>query len=396
MPAPIAAPTTSAPEVVGAPSLPGAPPSASTLSSPQPAPPISPVPADQVTWPIGFKPLTAASNPAAADPNQQQQQQGAGSSSKADSEDEEGRAKNSATLKKTRRAITLDSILPVGSPFASAAPQPAPSKAKEPPSNREVMLTIIRDGHTPSSTAGPPTCTLQEVMGNYARYAQVPAAALQVAHQGCPLEPHRWPLTLLQLGLGPSEVQLHVIQPMPEPPSTPDHDPLLSLLQAAEEVSTPACDSPVSATSQAPVQSTSPAAATAATVHVTIHMEGRATMAGDGPADHKLGDLLAHATGLPLDALQVLRNGCPVDRAQWACSFAELAWGSPVELSIRAEVPATLVQPGCPPAGPTLAVVPLATPTSAPASSNGAALPTAYLPHQGRHALLHFERMVLH
>ena len=119
-------------------------------------------------------------------------------------------------------------------------------------------------------------------------------------------------------------------------------------------------------------------------------------MAGDGPADHKLGDLLAHATGLPLDALQVLRNGCPVDRAQWACSFAELAWGSPVELSIRAELPATLVQPGCPLAGTTLAVVPLATPISAPASSNGTDLPTAYLPHQGRHALLHFERMVLH
>ena len=212
------------------------------------------------------------------------------------------------------------------------------------------MFTIIREGCPPVRGPFPPTCTLKELMANYASHVQVHADALQVSHQGCPLDPHRWALTVTQLGFGPSEVHLHVtvIQPTPTPPSapTPEVDALLSLLQAAENWSI-ADDAPVSATSQA-TQLSPPAASTASTagtVHVTMHIEGRAAWSREGSADCKLCDLLAHATGLPLDALQVAHNGGLVDRAQWACSFAELAWGPRAEVYVKAELPNTPVQP---------------------------------------------------
>ena len=119
-------------------------------------------------------------------------------------------------------------------------------------------------------------------------------------------------------------------------------------------------------------------------------MDGRETRPGEGPAAYKLGDLLAHATGLPLDALQVAHKGCLVDKVQWGCSFAELAWGSRVELSVQAELAANPVQPDCPPpVGPNPTANPPTTlisppPVVAPAV---ATLPTANVPHQGRHSV---------
>ncbi|KAL3147440.1 hypothetical protein ABBQ38_014502 [Trebouxia sp. C0009 RCD-2024] len=230
-----------------------------------------------------------------------------GSSSQRDSEEEDGRAESSAAPKKTRQVINSDPSFP-GQPLYQCNPIASPKQGRAPPK-----------------------------------------------HPG------------EHLGLGPSEVQLHLraIQPMPEAPSTPHHHALLSLHQAAEQLFTPAHDSPVSTTSQAPLSpppaaGTAATAASAGTVHVTIHMEGRAPMSGDAPVDHKLGDLLAHATGLPLDALQVVHNGCLVDRAKWACSLAELVWGPRVELSVGTELPTAPVQPGCPPADPTLTATSLA------------------------------------
>ena len=310
------------------------------LPAQNPPPPA----ASQIAWPAGFTPLPAASTPA-ADPSPQQQQQASGSNAGQDSQEEDSRSKNPALPKKSRPIISLDWLLPPGSPFATVAVQPhtstpsaaaaaRPTALTPPPSSppQEVMVTISREGHPPVSAPGPPGCAVQEVITRWASYAGLPVDALEVAHRGCPLDRQTWDLSFMQLGFGPAETQLDVkVNHALAGPSTPTPDP-----------NTPAHDPHASGSSQAGTQSPPAAAAgqptvSAATVRVTVHMEGKGSVAGNGPADFKLGDdLLAHATGLPVDALQVTHQGCLVDRTKWSCSFAELQWGPDVEFSVRA------------------------------------------------------------
>ena len=278
------------------------------LPAQNPPPPA----ASQIAWPAGFTPLPAASTPA-ADPSPQQQQQASGSSAGQDSQEEDSRSKNPASPKKSRPIISLDWLLPPGSPFATVAVQPhtstpsaaaaaLPTALTPPPSSppQEVMVTISREGHPPVSAPGPPGCAVQEVITRWASYAGLPVDALEVAHKGCPLDRQTWDLSFMQLGFGPAETQLDVkVNHALAGPSTPTPDP-----------NTPAHDPHASGSSQAGTQSPPAAAAgqptvSAATVRVTVHMEGKGAVAGNGPADFKLGDLLAHATGLPVDALQV-------------------------------------------------------------------------------------------
>ena len=189
----------------------------------------------------------------------------------------------------------------------------------------------------PISAPGPPTCAVQEVITRWASYAGLPVDGLEVSYQGCPLDRQTWDLSFMQLGFGPAEIQLDVkvnhavadpSSPTPDP-NIPAHDPHASASSQAGTQSLPAPSSAAAAGAGSPTVS-------AATVHVTVHMEGKGSVAGSGPADFKLGDLLAHATRLPVDALQVAHQGSLVDRTKWSCSFAELQWGPDVELSVRA------------------------------------------------------------
>ena len=287
----------------------------------------------------------------------------------------------------------MDSLLPPGSPFASVLAQPqtlsssadaATLTVSSPPASsasQEIIITISREGHSPVSAPGPHSCAVQEVITRWASYAGLPVDALEVCHKGCPLDRQTWDLSFMQLGFGPAEVQLDVkVNHAVAGPSTP---------AATPDPNTPAHDSNANSSSQAGTQlpavpsSTTAAAATqfVATVYVTVHMEGRGSVAGNGPADFKLGDLLAQATGLPVDALQVARQGCLVDRTKWSCSFAELQWGSEVELSVRAlsDMSAGAAQAVInAPAGPP-------TTTLSPISIPGAQSTVATLLDQGRH-----------